>query len=146
MRRPTRFSIRTWHSKLRRKTRTRTFWFLNTMCSSHSRVSTDAINQKVSLHGYRWHARFYILGSVDHLIIFESWFKLPIWFHVGLSHVCNVYDFVKNSEQNLIVMDLQGKNLDSSKSGQLNLVMRFEDMNDDGIKLCSSFLLYMIFI
>lgn len=29
----------------------------------------------------------------------------------GLKHVCNVYDFVKNSEQNLIVMDLLGCNL-----------------------------------
>ena len=29
----------------------------------------------------------------------------------GLKHVCNVYDFVKNSEQNLIVMDLLGNNL-----------------------------------
>jgi predicted Ser/Thr protein kinase len=29
----------------------------------------------------------------------------------GLSHVCNVYDFVNNSEQNLIVMDLLGNNL-----------------------------------
>ena len=29
----------------------------------------------------------------------------------GLKHVCNVYDFVKNSEQNLIVMDLLGSNL-----------------------------------
>jgi len=29
----------------------------------------------------------------------------------GLKHVCNVYDFVKNSEQNLIVMDLLGMNL-----------------------------------
>jgi hypothetical protein len=57
-----------------------------------------------------------------------------------------VYDFVNNSEQNLIVMDLLGKNLDSSKSGQLNLVMRFEDMNDDEIKLCSSFLLFMIIL
>jgi serine/threonine protein kinase len=27
---------------------------------------------------------------------------------LGLKHVCNVYDFVKNSEQNLIVMDLLG--------------------------------------
>ena len=29
----------------------------------------------------------------------------------GLKHVCNVHDFVKNSEQNLIVMDLLGSNL-----------------------------------
>lgn len=29
----------------------------------------------------------------------------------GLNHVCNAYDFVKNSEQNLIVMDLLGNNL-----------------------------------
>ena len=28
---------------------------------------------------------------------------------IGLKHVCSVYDFVKNSEQNLIVMDLLGK-------------------------------------
>lgn len=30
---------------------------------------------------------------------------------VGLKHVPNVYDFVHNSEQNLIVMDLMGINL-----------------------------------
>ena len=60
--------------------------------------------------------------------------------------MCNVYDFVNNSEQNLIVMDLLGKNLESSESGHLNLVMRFEDMNDDEIKLCSSFLLFMIIL
>ena len=29
----------------------------------------------------------------------------------GLKHVCDVHDFVKNSEQNLIVMDLLGNNL-----------------------------------
>jgi tau tubulin kinase len=29
----------------------------------------------------------------------------------GLKHVCSVYNFVKNSEQNLIVMDLLGSNL-----------------------------------
>ena len=28
---------------------------------------------------------------------------------VGLKHVCSAYDFVKNPEQNLIVMDLLGK-------------------------------------
>ncbi len=28
--------------------------------------------------------------------------------NIGLNHVCNAYDFVKNSEQNLIVMDLLG--------------------------------------
>lgn len=30
---------------------------------------------------------------------------------LGLTHVCNAHDFVKNSEQNLIVMDLLGNNL-----------------------------------
>jgi len=29
----------------------------------------------------------------------------------GLKHVCSAYDFVKNPEQNLIVMDLLGNNL-----------------------------------
>lgn len=29
----------------------------------------------------------------------------------GLKHVCNAFDFVKNREQNLIVMDLLGFNL-----------------------------------
>lgn len=29
----------------------------------------------------------------------------------GLKHVCDVYDFVENAEQNLIVMDLLGANL-----------------------------------
>jgi predicted Ser/Thr protein kinase len=27
----------------------------------------------------------------------------------GLKHICNVYDFVYNTEQNLVVMDLLGK-------------------------------------
>ena len=180
MRRLTRPSRRTWHLKLRRRTRTRASSFLSTMCCRHYRVSTDAINQKVrvsfsgemldhqqslrqismgkgalifhallimtfsklsikwftlflywlmpkrdsALKGLRNSLRFcemsphsFIicsLGSLDHLIIIESWFKLPIIFHVGLSHVCNVYDFVNNSEQNLIVMDLLGKYLESS--------------------------------
>lgn len=30
-------------------------------------------------------------------------------FNVGLKHVCSAHDFVKNPEQNLIVMDLLGK-------------------------------------
>lgn len=29
----------------------------------------------------------------------------------GLKHVCNVHDFVENSERNLIVMDLLSSNL-----------------------------------
>jgi len=29
----------------------------------------------------------------------------------GTKHVCNAFDFVKNTEQNLIVMDLLGYNL-----------------------------------
>lgn len=29
----------------------------------------------------------------------------------GLKHVCDAHEFVKNSEQNLIVMDLLGANL-----------------------------------
>lgn len=29
----------------------------------------------------------------------------------GLKHICNVYDFVYNTEQNLVVMDLLGSNL-----------------------------------
>ena len=35
---------------------------------------------------------------------------------IGLKHVCSAYDFVKNPEQNLIVMDLLGKFHDSTKS------------------------------
>ena len=35
--------------------------------------------------------------------------SLLIALHIGLGHVCSAYDFVKNSEQNLIVMDLLGK-------------------------------------
>ena len=33
----------------------------------------------------------------------------------GLKHVPNVYDFVHNSEQNLIVMDLMGINLNKAR-------------------------------
>jgi hypothetical protein len=34
--------------------------------------------------------------------------SLPLILPLGLKHVCSAYDFVKNSEQNLIVMDLLG--------------------------------------
>lgn len=33
----------------------------------------------------------------------------------GLRHVANAYDFVRNSEQNLIVMDLLGINLGKAR-------------------------------
>ena len=36
-------------------------------------------------------------------------FWVLIILSLGLKHVCGAYDFVKNPEQNLIVMDLLGK-------------------------------------
>lgn len=46
--------------------------------------------------------------SVLNMLKGSKYTSLLIKLFIGLGHVCSAYDFVKNSEQNLIVMDLLG--------------------------------------